>query len=310
MIQYNASYQRQLPGDWLVSASYLGNQTHHMWLTYDLNPAVYIAGASTTGNTNTRRVLYLQNKDQGQYIANLFQTDDGANASYNGLLLSTNHRFSHGFTFLANYTWSHCIDDGDFTGDIRGSVYQIPMNRRADRASCGFDIRHLFNLSMVAVSPVHGNSLAGHILGGWQLAPILRVASGLPVNVVSGKDNSLTGEGLDRPNLLSTNTMNASIGPQLQWLNPAAFTANPTGTFGNLGRNAVRAPGQVNFDIALSRLFAITERWRLEARAEAFNAINHTNFNAPNANQSSGTFGRITSAGDPRILQFAMKLIF
>ena len=184
------------------------------------------------------------------------------------------------------------------------------MNRRADRADCGFDIRHLFNLSMIAVSPVHGNGLVGHLFGGWQLAPVLRAYTGLPVNVVTGKDNSLTGEGLDRPNLVSTNTTNAEIGPRLQWLNPAAFTPNPLGTFGNLGRNAVRGPGQIYLDASLSRLFPLTERWRLEARVEAFNAINHTNFNAPNANLGSNTFGRITSAADPRILQFAMKLIF
>lgn len=309
MTQWNVSYQRQLPGDWLASVTYLGNRTRHMWLTYDLNPAVYGPGA-TTGNTNTRRVLYLQNPSQGQYIANLFQTDDGANADYNGLLLSVQHRFRRNFTVLANYTWSHCIDDGDFTGDIRGAVYQIPNNRRADRADCGFDVRHLLNVSMVAQSPIHGNGLVGHVLGGWQIAPIVRAYTGIPLNIVSGRDNSLTGEGLDRPNLVSTSIYNDDISPALRWLNPAAFAQNPAGTFGNLGRNVARAPGQLNFDLAFSRIFSVTERWRLEARAEAFNVINHTNFNAPNGTLTSTTFGRITSAGDPRILQFAMKLLF
>ena len=117
-----------------------------------------------------------------------------------------------------------------------------------------------------------------------------------------------------------------SLGPQLRYLNAAAFAPNALGTFGNVGRDNVRGPGQFNFDLALSRFFAVKEHWRLEARAEAFNAINHTNF-APNLsvgissasvpsgsvsspNISSGTFGQITAAGDPRILQFALKLVF
>jgi hypothetical protein len=131
---------------------------------------------------------------------------------------------------------------------------------------------------------------------------------------------------LDRPNQVLPNVYNATLGPQLQYLNAAAFSPNALGTFGNVGRDSIRGPGQFNFDLALSRYFAITEHLRLEARAEAFNAINHTNF-APNLSvgissasvpsgsvssptASSGTFGQITGAGDPRILQFALKLVF
>ena len=109
---------------------------------------------------------------------------------------------------------------------------------------------------------------------------------------------------------MSTDIYPSSIGPSLQWFTPGAFVANPAGTFGNVGRDSLRGPGQISFDMALSRDFALTERFRLEARAEGFNVINHTNFNGPSATLTSSTFGRITSAGDPRILQFALKLIF
>jgi Carboxypeptidase regulatory-like domain len=311
MTQWNVSYERQLANNWLASISYLGNKTTHIWLGYDLNPAVYIPGKSTTANTDQRRVFNLANPAEGQYYGQMIVTDDGGNATYNGLLASIQHRFSHGFTFLANYTWSHCIDDGDFTGNVGNEIYQNQSNRRADRGDCNYDIRHMVNATFVGTSPGWGNSFLKRVTGNWQLAPLLRVASGFPVAVVTGKDNSLTGVGKDRPNLvpgvdpyLETST------PRPQWFNPAAFVANPTGTFGNLGRDVMRAPGQFNIDVALSRIFAATERLKLEVRAEAFNAINHTNFLAPNPTVTNAQFGRITAANDPRIFQFAMKLHF
>ncbi len=310
MAEWNISYERQFGNNWMASVSYMGNKTSHLWLTQDLNPALYGPGA-TTGNTGKRRVLSLLNPTQGTYYGQVDITDDGGNANYNGLLTSVQHRFSQGFTILANYTWSHCISDGDFNGDLRGSYYQNPFNRTADRGNCNFDYRHVFNLSFVAISPVKGNDWRGRLLGNWQLAPLLQVRSGGPVNVTSGKDNSLSGENLDRPNLVAGVPLYApSMGPQLQWINPAAFTANPAGTFGNVGRDTLQGPGFLGLDLAFSRLFDLRENWKLEARFEAFNSLNHTNFNNPGASISSSTFGRITSAGDPRILQFAMKMHF
>ena len=320
MTQWNVSYQRQLRGDWLFSVSYLGNRTTHLWLSVDVNPSVYIAGQSTTSNTNQRRVMYLTNAAQGQYYGPVITTDDGAASSYHGLLSSIQHRFSHGFTFLANYTWSHCISDGDFAGNVGNEQYQNQSSRAADRGNCNFDIRHMFNASFVGISPRIGGGWLSRVVGNWQIAPLVRLTSGLPVTVATGKDNSLTGIGLDRPNLVSgVNPYNESMGSQLQWLNPAAFTQNALGTFGNLGRNVLRVPSQINVDTSLSRIFPITERFRLEARADAFNAINHTNFKVPKTSTvgitdinavTASTFGRLTSAYDPRILQFALKLHF
>jgi hypothetical protein len=315
--QWNASYERQITNDWLFTLTYLGNKTSHLWLNLDINPAVYLPGqcgsaaCSTTANTSQRRVLYLANPSQGQYYGQIVTTDDGANAFYNGLLVSIQHRFRHGFTFLANHTWSHCISDGDFTGNLGNPQYQNQASRLADRGDCNFDIRHIFNATFVGTSPGAGNTWMRRLDKDWQIAPLVRLASGLPVNVLTGKDNSLTADGMDRPNVVPGARLYAATrGPNLQWLNAAAFTANPLGTFGNLRRDALRAPGQVNFDISVSRIFPIRERFRLEARAEAFNVINHPNFGSPVASISSSSFGRLTSANDPRILQFSGKLHF
>ena len=324
MAQWNISYQRQFAGDWLASATYLGNKTTHLWVGSEFNPAIYIPGTcngspcSTTGNTNQRRVLYLQNPATGADYASINQADTGSNSHYEAVLLSLQHRFSRNFTLLSNYTYSYCISDLDFTGELGGSPNSVPFNRSADRGPCNYDIRHVFNTSMVATTSVKGGPWMSRFLSNWQLAPLIRATSGAPMTVTTGTDNSLTGLNNDRPLQVLTNPYPTNQTPR-QWINPAAFVANPLGTFGNVGRDALRGPRAVNVDLALSRIFPFRDRLKLETRVEAFNIINHANFvggiafagqTALNTNLSSATFGQVMSANDPRILQFALKLHF
>lgn len=316
---WNASYQHQFSNSWLATLSYMGNKTTHIWVGQETNPAVYIPGSSAS--TQNRRVLTLLNPTQGLPIGSHPIADDGANANYQGMIASLQHRFSHNYTVLTNYTWSHCTSEAEFTGEIAGPVFEDPYNLGLDRGPCDMDVRQIFNASFVATSPHMGGAFWGKILGNWQLAPIVEAHSGLPINITSGVDNSKTGVGLDRPNVVnpSVSVVNSNWGPNLpQYLNPAALSQNATGTFGDLGRNAVDGPGTLEVDASLSRIFAIRERWRLEARADGFNVINHTNLGTPTLGLSSTTFGRITSTqstgpgqlGTNRILQFAMKLYF
>lgn len=175
-----------------------------------------------------------------------------------------------------------------------------------------------------------GNSLSSHLLRNWQFAPLIHATSGQPLNIVVGKDNSLEGgSNVDRPNLVLANTgaanpvCNNGTTACVQFLNPAAFSPNAIGTYGNLGRNAVRGPANITFDAALSRTFKIHERYSLQARMDAFNVLNHTNlvggispagtvtgYTTLDNNLGSSTFGRARAAFDPRILQFALKLNF
>ncbi len=315
---WNASYQHQFGGDWLVTATYMGNKSTHLWVGQETNPAVYIPGSSAS--TQNRRTLTLLNPTQGLPIGSLPIADDGANANYNGMIASVQHRLSHNFTVLANYTWSHCNSEAEFTGEIAGPIFENPSNLRQDYGGCDMDVRHIFNASFIGTSPHVGGPFWSKIIGNWELAPIIQAHTGLPFNITSGQDNSKTGVGLDRPNYIGGNVVNTNWGPGLpQYLNPAALAENATGTFGNLGRNVAYGPGTFEFDASLSRIFAITERWRLEARAEGFNIINHTNFGNPSTNlNSSTTYGQITTTqstgpgqlGTNRILQFALKLHF
>jgi hypothetical protein len=331
MAQWNASYQRQFAGNWLASVSYIGNKTTHLWVGSEINPAIFTPGA-TTATTEQRRVLVLQDKVKGAAYGSINQADEGANAHYEALLLSVQHRFGHGFTLLTNYTDSVCISDFDFTGELGGSPNSQPFNRGADRGPCNFDVRHIFNLSMLASSSVKGSKpWVNRLLSNWQLAPIIRAASGRRFSVTTGTDNSRTGLNNDRPIQVGPNAYAAdsvcplSTTPCKRYLAPSgvAFLANPVGTFGNSGRNTLQGPGSLNVDMTLSRTFPIRERFRLEARFEAFNVINHANFDNPAGNLSSSNFGLITgqppspsaspllpSIGDPRILQFALKLHF
>ncbi len=320
VITWNAALQHRLADNWVLSVTYLGNKTAHLWIGNETNPAVFIPGTcagkacSSTSNTQARRVLTLANPTAGQYYSSMTVADDGTSANYNGLLTSIEHRFSHNYTILANYTWSKCLGIAPVTS-LGTGVVQDPNNVRGDYGPCSYDAKHLFNLSAVYVSQFsRGGRIASALLSHWNIAPLVRYQSGLAVNPTAGKDNSLTGVGQDRPNVISSVAYTgAAHGKVYQYISPGLFAPNSLavpGLFGNAGHNSLRGPGYFDVDLALSREFRLRERLVLHVRAEGFNVLNHPNFNLPVANISSANFGQITSASDPRILQASMKLTF
>ena len=184
----------------------------------------------------------------------------------------------------------------------------------------------LFNLSFVAQTPKFGSRLLRDIASNWQFSGIYNYLSGAALNVIDGADVSLTGlngganasGGTDRPNVIGDwHLDNPTIA---KWFNTGAFSkpcsatvqqpCQTPGTFGNSGRNTLRGPTNWVFDTGVARTFPIQERYKLDVRFEAFNLFNHARFNIPNLSTTAGTFGQITSARDPRILQVAMKISF
>jgi hypothetical protein len=314
--QWNASIQHLFSDNWVLSVSYLGNRTSHLWIGNEVNPAVYIPGTctgkpcSSTSNTQARRVLTLANASAGQYYSQMTLGNDGISANYNGLLTSIEHRFSDNYTVLANYTWSKCLGIAPVTS-LGTGVIQDPNNVRGDYGPCTYDSPHLFNASIVYLSKFRRARVLNQLLSHWTIAPLIRYQSGLPANPVSGKDNSLTGVGNDRPDVIAkTAYTGAPHGLFYQYVNPNLYASNAIGAFGNAGHNSLRGPGYFNIDAAVTREFRFAERATLQARGESFNVLNHPNFGGPNANLSSATFGQIRGARDPRILQASMKLIF
>jgi hypothetical protein len=325
---------------WLLKASYLGNEVVHLWMDKELNPAVYIPGlsagagscsfltvlpaagtpCSNTGNTQARRLFTESNPSQGPFYGTTEYLDDSGTGSYNGLIVSAEHRLSNNFSLLANYTYSHCIADSQTT-ELSGPVYTNPADPRFDRGNCPFiDIHHNFNLSGVLQSPRYSSRALELIAGGWQLAPIVGWHSGSYFTVTTGLDDALTGIGAQRPNQVLSNpychptTVNC-------YINGAAFAQPVAGTLGNTKMNSLEGPGYVDVDIALSRRFAITERQGIEIRWETFNIANHTNLLNPGTSGiaaggtngtvlNSSTFGQLKSDVAPRIMQFAVKYIF
>jgi hypothetical protein len=308
---WNLSYERQLGGNWMVSATYMGNVARHLRASFEANPAVYIPGASTVANTNNRRLLSQINPKEGAYYATITTMDDGLNTNYNGLRLSVQHRFSNNFTLLSVYTWSHCMQNAETLGNrvSQGSnQYQDPNNRNADTGPCDFDLRHNFVTSIVYESPKLGSRAMTELLGHWQLGTLVTYHTGFPYTPTAGVDNSLTGVGQDRPNVAGdpyVRNLNSLV-----WVTPSAFQANAQGKFGNAGYNSLIGPRLFGLDTSVSRIFRIHERHQLQLRFEFFNTLNHTNFSTPVGAFNSANFGKIQSSADPRILQLALKYSF
>jgi len=306
--QWNLAIQRQLGSDWLFSASYIGNKSTHRWINVQEDPSTYIPGNSTISNSVQRSVISQVNPTAGALIGSLIALNDGANANYHALLLSANHRLSRNFSVLANYTWSHCISEGDFQPELVGSGVQNPFAPlSAERGNCDTDVRHIFNFSFLATTPKFEGAVAGRLLAHWELAGIIGWRTGLWLTPLTGTDSSLTNVGSDRPNVVGDPKLS---NPTIQeWFNTGAYQINGPGTYGDAAPFSIEGPGAFTFDASLSRRFPITERQNVELRVESFNLLNHPVFGNPGTTFGS-TFGRILTANDPRIWQFALKYHF
>jgi hypothetical protein len=347
--QWNLGIQRQIGNDWLVGASYIGNQMIHLYGSSELNPAIYFPGnanaagqcfaegytltvapnavCSATGNTNNRRITALINPAEGLKYANVGNWDDGGTRSYNALLVNTQKRLSKGFSMTANYTWAHCLGTAIGSGTLLQSsagngVYLTPT-RDGDRGNCTSqvsDIRHLVNATGIASMPRFSNTWLNAFAGNWRLSGILNVASGSAFTIVSGSDRALNGKNaltqyasqtsLDTYGNQCTSDLRQSSGATCLWLNPSAFAAPTLGSFGNLGPGTVYGPGSWTVNAGLSRIFRIKESQTVEFRAEGTNILNHANFLNPSGTLTSPQFGRIQSARDGRIMQFGLKYLF
>jgi hypothetical protein len=330
--QWNLSIQRQLGADLLLTANYVGNKSTHRWIGFQGDPAVYIPGTwtgagscgsltvapgpngtncSSTGNTQARRVLSLLNPTAGAGIGTIPFNDDAGNAEYNALFLTANRRFSRHFSVLANYTWSHCLSEGEQDAEGGGGSIQNPNDIPASRGNCISDVRQIFNLSYVAMSPHFANRIVNMLFTDWRQAGIMGAQTGNWLIPLDGTDISLTNYGEDRPNVVAKPNLPKSDRTVNAWFNTAAYTKQATGTFGNAGSYSIVGPGSFTYDAQLSRAFGIREGESLEVRFEAFNALNHPVFNNPGTTlSSSSSLGKILTANNPRILQGAMKFVF
>jgi len=311
MQQWDLSLERQFGSDWAVTLSYIGNKGTHFRSGFESNPAEYIPGASTTKNTQQRRVLSQINPSAGAYYSTITMMNDGVNTTYNALQISVHHRLSHGYTLLYNYTYSHCLQDTETLGNkLQGNNQTDPYDMRFDYGPCDYDLRQNMNASVVYQGYRFGDRALNMIAGMWSPSFLVSFNTGYPFTVLTGTDDSLTGIGLDRPDSVAGIQPYVRNTQSMLWITPSAFTANGPGTFGDIGMNSVLGPHYVNTDVSLRKLFSTFKEQNLEVRFEFFNIFNHPNLDAPVATLSSSTFGQIQTANAPRIMQLAAKYNF
>jgi hypothetical protein len=201
------------------------------------------------------------------------------------------------------YTWSHGIDNSEFR-------YFAPGVASQTRGSDIQDIRQRFTTAVNYDLPFgNAKGFTGALAKQWQVNMIAVVETGLPLTIINNTPLSNTG-GSDRPNVLASPVLPVGQRTLTEWFNTSVFKSQAIDTFGNAGRSILSGPGKINFDISIHREFTLNERMRLQFRAEGFNVTNTPALGAPNVNFGSPGFGSITSAGPPRIIQLALKLLF
>jgi hypothetical protein len=244
------------------------------------------------------------------------------NSSYHGAEASLNKSFSHGLTLHASYTYSHSIDmvrDNLFGGASASIVPDAYNVKGTNRGSSDFDFRHWFALTYVYEIPELRTAAPAlrHVLRDWRITGVATGRTGRPFTIVANSNNGSLGNlgGLvtEYGDCNGSGALASDQRTVTKWFNTGDFsTPNNPVRLGNCGRNTMTGPGLAQFDFNLTRSFNyFGEKRKLELRWDMLNAFNNTHFGLPNNDVSSGQFGQITSlAGDPRLMQFALKFIF
>ena len=241
----------------------------------------------------------------------IFAEDTIANSNYNSLQVQVEKRFSRGMQFQASYTFSKSFDEASSFENVLN-----PLDIRRSYALSLFDSRNRLVFSYVWELPIpkkHG--LAGKIANGWAVSGITTFQSGFPIRITSSDDlelmNSFDFEYPGEPNIVKPFRTINPRGPNNLFFDPSTFQPQALGTIGGAPRSVCCGPGINNFDVGVHKETRLSERTRLEFRAEFFNFVNHAQFVTPDGNISDGgDFGRIMQARDPRLVQFALKLFF
>lgn len=338
--EYQLSIERQLSAGTLLTASYVGTQGHHLLSSLEANPGnpalclsvsqlTQVTDNNVCGPGGENGVYHpvgggTMNSTRGPFGGSF--SSDGyfisiGDSSYNSLQLSLRQRISR-LEFLAGYTYSKSLDNGSGYGE---QINPLNLNQKS---LSSFDVRHNFVVSYdyrLPIDLLHGPS---RLVKGWRLSGITRFSTGQPVTLVETDDNSLLGTSsagaiglpVDTPNYTPGSLAIADPRSGNPYFNTALFSPEGLGTLGTSRRRFFSGPGLNNWDIALLKDTAVTERVNAEFRVEMFNAFNHAQFGQPDGNvddpltlQPNGQltgFGIVSTANPPRIMQLSLKLLF
>jgi hypothetical protein len=339
--EYNLNFQYAFAKDFLLETGYVGSHTTHSPGSLEFNQALLASTQNPVNGTtmNTAANVIQRLPFAGIATGSLFSNTE-FEANYNSLQSSITKRFAHGLQFLGSYTWSKILDETSGSGgsDVF-ELWLLTNNQNNPRQAYGLtdfdrDQRAVVNFTWTTPKFNDLPTLAGHVLSGWEFSGIGVIQSGSPITVLDSNAGLVYGNFENRAQSTGANpSTSGSLFSRVTngYLNQSAFTIAPEAPngsgpgdtdFGDSGVGIVRGPGQHNMDIAVERVFPVTESSSLRFRAELFNLTNTPQFANPNNNLDFTTgsagpanlnpsFGQIIStAANPRIIQFAAKYVF
>jgi hypothetical protein len=337
--QWNAGVQREINRNLAFEIAYAGSRITHVGIP-DTNINQLTAAQLALGSALTQQVpnpcfgLVPASSSIGGATVALAQTlkpfpcyttvslyrNNVGNTNYRALQAKLERRLSNNFSFLVAYTRSKLIDEASSVFDATiqtGPVANFPVadsfNRALERDVSNGDIPNVFAASFTYEFDFFKNfrGFAGKLLRGWSANGIVNVQDGTPVAVTQATNfNAFAGFGTQRPNLLRNPTLPHGERGVARWFDTTAFQQAPQFTLGNSSRNPVRGPGYRNFDLAIIKRTFITETTNVEFRTEIFNLTNTPPLGNPATVLGAANFGTITTAGDPRVIQFGLKINF
>jgi hypothetical protein len=315
--QWSLGVSHEVKGNIGLTLEYLGSKTTHAIEAWDYN------------YTNPT-ALPLQAQLPFPKWGRIFGFASGANLNYNSLIASAEKRFGHGLSFVSSYTYGHDLGSqgANATAGDTGQIAN-PFNRNADYGPAIDDMTHRFTISYIYQLPfgpgkAFGGNLAGpvgKIVGGWSFAGITTAETGFPIfapSVPANNCNDSVYPDVCRPNRIGNWNLGGN-GINRPKFNVSAFdwpalhvtsTTPLVPALGNAAPNLMRTNGLQDWDFSLHKDTSIKERYSVQFRAEFFNGFNHTNPGTPNSGPTNSTFGRTTSAGSPRLVQFALKFLY
>ena len=316
--QFNLAIQRELPGDLMAEAAYIGNLGHKLGMPdMNINVVPLVNGLGPARQDQRQRPF-------PQYGNVLMRSPSWANSTYHALNVKVEKRYSHGMNFLMNYTWSKFIDNSSDRSTIgRPAGFQHPELFRLDKALAGSDIRHRYMVGAVYEAPVgHGrrfnisNPVLEAIAGGWGLGVIAELRCGSPYGVLEQTNRSNTFSASQRSNVLRDPKITAdrTRGQMVaQYFDVTAIQDPGAGVFGNSGRVVGIGPGAITIDTSINKRWKIGERFGMQFRGDIYNLPNRPNFSSPVNSRGSGDFGKITTilgGSNGRQIQLSMRVEF
>ncbi len=338
VLAYDLRVEQQLGALGSITFAYVGSRSYHQILSEDQNePAFVVCAVSGTcpANLPAGTIYYPSTTKANSRVANTTSWVSGGSGNYNAMEVDYQRRLRRGLQLRANYTWSKNLDNGSaWNTSVSANTpafVSVPSLPSLDYGRSATDVRNASALNGTYDLPLGRQQRflstlptgLDRLVGGWQLSTIVTLQSGFPFTPQLGYNPTNSGDTRNpvRPNVNpafrgSLYTSGTTAQRAAQFFNPAAFSAPANGAVGNLRRDTLTGPGLAEWDLSLLKATQITERMRLQFRAEVFNLLNHTNLQTPNpvvytsATVQSPTAGVITSAGASRQIQLGLKLLF